>query len=159
MLLPSSSSSDFAHSSSMCPNSESLKPGKHFDLGQVDAKPTTATSALRISAIGESGFPAMRKQKQFYVDKTEFGARLLQYKRAVLLRPPRMGKTLFISMVECLFDVRYKDDFDYYFEGLHAHAHKLQEFNSFHVITSPCPWSLATWQHMKKGFIAMRWTA
>ena len=73
----------------------------------------------------------------FYVDKTHFAADLLNFRRAVLLRPPRSGKTLFVDTVDCLYDVRFEDQFDDLFGGLHVGENKPQQANQFYVVKIP----------------------
>ena len=78
----------------------------------------TRGCATSPSGYGEADFVRMRKEKMFYVDKTKYAVRLLSEHRALLLRPPRMGKSLFINTVECLFDMRFKEQYDNIFRGL-----------------------------------------
>ena len=92
--------------------------------------------------VGASGFMEVVKSG-FYVDKTEYALILLQQYRAVLMRPPRMGKTLFLSMLMALFDTAYKKVFLELFHGLHvateATPEQRAEFNSFHVLQITLP--------------------
>jgi len=90
-----------------------------------------------VSAFGDSNFQRIRQNNKFYVDKTQFAVNLLDYERAVLLRPPRSGKTLFVDTVDCLFDVRFKDQFDELFGGLHVGENKPQQANQFYVVKIP----------------------
>ena len=90
-----------------------------------------------LSAFGESNFQTIRAENMFYVDKTRYAADLLNFRRAVLLRPPRSGKTLFVDTVDCLFDVRFEDQFDELFGGLHVGENKPQQANQFYVVKIP----------------------
>jgi hypothetical protein len=96
--------------------------------------PSPQFGGSQTSAIGASNFQQMRRGGQFYADKTKYALQLLNYERALLLRPPRTGKTLFISMLDCLFDVRHKRDFEKLFTGLYAYEHKQTQCNSFFVL-------------------------
>jgi hypothetical protein len=87
-----------------------------------------------LSAFGEANFQTIRAENMFYVDKTRYAADLLNFRRAVLLRPPRSGKTLFVDTVDCLFDVRFEDQFDELFGGLHVGENKPQQANQFYVV-------------------------
>ena len=86
-----------------------------------------------LSAFGESNFQTIRAENMFYVDKTRYAADLLNFRRAVLLRPPRSGKTLFVNTVDCLFDVRFEDQFDELSGGLHVGENKPQQANQFYI--------------------------
>jgi hypothetical protein len=79
----------------------------------------------------------------FYVDKTEFALHLLDHPRAALLRPPRMGKTLFISMVMALYDSAYDLVFPELFKGLFVATEAGQRpcFNQFYVLRICLPGS------------------
>ena len=94
--------------------------------------------------VGTGDFMAAVKSG-FYVDKTEFALLLLKHHRAALVRPPRMGKTLFISMVTALYDSAYAKVFpqlfkDLYVAGEDAAAHK-SHFNHFYVLRICLPGS------------------
>lgn len=90
-----------------------------------------------LSAFGDSNFQRIRQNNKYYVDKIQFAVKLLDYERAVLLRPPRSGKTLFVDTVDCLFDVRFEDQFDELFGGLHVGENKPQQANQFYVVKIP----------------------
>lgn len=91
------------------------------------------------STVGEANFMRMRKTKKFYVDKTMYAVALLSHERAVLRRPPRMGKSLFIDMVECLYDVRFKNEFNTLFDDLYVGKNKPKEANKFYVVQIVLP--------------------
>lgn len=60
--------------------------------------------------LGIDSFEKLQKEGYYYIDKTDFIARLLQYKFEVNLitRPRRFGKTLMMSMLESFFDINKK---------------------------------------------------
>ena len=75
--------------------------------------------------VGEVDFAALRKEKAYYVDKTEMIYELVHgtnNKVSLFTRPRRFGKTLMMSMVENFFSIR-KDSRDI-FEGLAITEHK-----------------------------------
>lgn len=88
------------------PNHRTLWPKGtlQFSLGSVRGEGGNV-----LSAFGEANFRTIREENMFYVDKTRFAADLLNFRRAVMLRPPRSGKTLFVDTVDCQFDVRFED--------------------------------------------------
>lgn len=47
----------------------------------------------------------------FFVDHTRFLCELEQYKTPVFLRPKRFGKSLWVSLLEHYYDVRFKGEF------------------------------------------------
>ncbi len=61
--------------------------------------------------LGIDSFEKLQKEGYYYIDKTDFIARLLQDKFEVNLitRPRRFGKTLTMSMLEAFFDISRKD--------------------------------------------------
>ena len=91
------------------------------------------------NSLGDTLFARIRQEKKFYVDKTRYAVELLSYERALLLRPPRMGKSLFINMLECLFDVRFKKDFNELFGDLYVGKNKPAEANKLYVLSIVLP--------------------
>ena len=51
------------------------------------------------------------KEDFFFVDHTRYLRELEKYKTPVFLRPKRFGKSLWVSMLEHYYDVRFKDQF------------------------------------------------
>lgn len=92
------------------------------------------------SVVGHKNFVSIRKKNLFYVDKTEFAEKLLEYPHAVLMKPPRSGKTLFLEMLNCLFDKSYEAEFDDLFGDLHVGKSKAAgKANTFYVLTITLP--------------------
>ena len=68
---------------------------------------------------GVSDFSALRRRNQAFVDQTRHIAALEQGPDHVLfLRPRRFGKSLWLSILEHYYDVRFADRFDELFGGL-----------------------------------------
>ena len=99
--------------------------------------PVCSERSTTLPAFGDANFERIRRNNKFYVDKTQFAAKLVDIERAVLLRPPRSGKTLFVDTLECLYDVHFKDRFDDLFGGLHVGENKPQQANQFYVLKIP----------------------
>jgi len=80
-------------------------------------------------------FKEIREQNYLYVDKTSY-IEMLEYmdNYVLFLRPRRFGKTLFASVLEYYYDIRYKDDFDKLFGGLYIGENKTAKANSYHVL-------------------------
>ena len=66
---------------------------------------------------GEGDFRRIRLNRWLYVDKTRFLRRLEQERYALLLRPRRFGKTLWVSLLENYYDRFWANDFDATFGG------------------------------------------
>ncbi len=73
----------------------------------------------RKTAIGKQSFEALRENKYFYVDKTDFIKQWWESGDDVTLlaRPRRFGKTLNMDMLNCFFSNKYEGRSDL-FEGL-----------------------------------------
>ena len=105
-----------------------------------ERKPPTCTANY-----GGADFSAILLDNQFYVDQTAHLAKLDGIERAVLLRPPRWGKTLWLSMLECYYGVAHKERFGELFGGLDIvrRAKELQPDtslqSSFHVLRVELP--------------------
>ena len=85
---------------------------------------------------GDSSFESFNKENTAFVDKTEFIKIIdeLDTKYPVLLRPRRFGKTTFVQMLLCFYDISFKDKYDEIFKGTKIHEMNLPSHNSYHVI-------------------------
>ena len=85
---------------------------------------------------GESNFAKIRTEGYFYVDKTPFLPVLegLGSRHLLFLRPRRMGKSLFVSLLEHYYDVGQAEQFDALFGGLWIHAHPTPQRNTYLVL-------------------------
>ena len=52
----------------------------------------------------------------------------------VLLRPRRFGKSTFVQMLKCFYDISYNDRYEKIFSETHIYKAKLSSHNTFHVI-------------------------
>ena len=68
---------------------------------------------------GWADFRAIRLEKRLYVDKTHFIYPLEEERYAFLIRPRRMGKSCWISLLENYYDRRSADEFEAIFGGTH----------------------------------------
>ena len=66
---------------------------------------------------GWADFRAIRLEKRLYVDKTRFIYALEEERYAFLIRPRRMGKSCWISLLENYYDRRADDEFEAIFGG------------------------------------------
>ena len=85
---------------------------------------------------GVPNFGDIRREGYFYVDKTPFlpmieriGGRYL-----IFLRPRRMGKSVFVSLLAHYYDLALADEFDELFSGLWVHANPTPERNRYVIL-------------------------
>ena len=85
---------------------------------------------------GNSNFVDIVTKGFVYVDKTKYIEMLENGndKFVHFLRPRRFGKTLFISMLSCYYDILTKDNFDVYFKDTYIHEHPTVEKNSYLIL-------------------------
>ncbi|HSN97164.1 MAG TPA: AAA family ATPase, partial [Candidatus Nanopelagicales bacterium] len=88
---------------------------------------------------GRSNFAEIRRRGFFYVDKTPFLPVLERdesgYGYLIFLRPRRMGKSLFLSLLEHYYDIARAKEFDELFSGLWVHENPTPERGSYLVLT------------------------
>jgi hypothetical protein len=86
---------------------------------------------------GLPNFGDIRRDGYFYVDKTPFLSRLeeLGPRYLLFLRPRRMGKSLFVSLLEHYYDIGRADQFEALFKGLHVFEHPTPERNRYMVLS------------------------
>ena len=84
---------------------------------------------------GVSDFKTIRNEGLYYVDKTEYLAKLEARDRFVFfVRPRRFGKSLFISMMRLYYDRNEKANFEKLFGGLWLGAHPTANRNKYLVL-------------------------
>jgi hypothetical protein len=86
---------------------------------------------------GVSHFGELRTNGYFYVDKTHFLPELenLGPRYLLFLRPRRIGKSLFISLLEHYYDLGRADQFDALFGGLWIHHNPTPERHRYLVLS------------------------
>jgi len=85
---------------------------------------------------GISNFELIRSKKEnyLYVDKTHFLHGVENAKYLMHLRPRRFGKSLFLSMMDCYYDVAAADQFDELFGGLHVYEYPTENRNNYYIL-------------------------
>ncbi|MBR3086893.1 MAG: AAA family ATPase [Kiritimatiellae bacterium] len=84
---------------------------------------------------GISDFRRIRNEGLYYVDKTEYLAKMEALDSFVFfVRPRRFGKSLFISMMESYYDLNQKKDFQKLFGGLWLGEHPTEYANRYMVL-------------------------
>ena len=84
---------------------------------------------------GIADFKRIRNEGWYYVDKTEYLAKLEGRDSFVFfVRPRRFGKSLFISMMQCYYDRREAGNFKKLFGGLWLGEHPTENRNRYLVL-------------------------
>jgi hypothetical protein len=86
---------------------------------------------------GVSNFGELRANGYFYVDKTHFLPELenLGPRYLLFLRPRRIGKSLFVSLLEHYYDLGHAERFDALFGGLSIHRNPTPERHRYLVLS------------------------
>ncbi len=95
------------------------------------------TSGLLRTSYGEVSYEKFRKQGYAFADKSAViekleGIDMTNY--PVLLRPRRFGKSTFVQMLKCFYDISYADRYDEIFSEAYVYKKNLQSHNTYHVI-------------------------
>ena len=84
---------------------------------------------------GIADFKRIRNEGWYYVDKTEYLAKLEGRDSFVFfVRPRRFGKSLFISMMQCYYDRNEKENFEKLFGGLWLGEHPTENHSRYLVL-------------------------
>jgi len=84
---------------------------------------------------GMSDFRDIKLENYYYVDKTGFIPKIEQYGRYLyLIRPRRFGKSLFLNMLACYYDVHYKDEFEAIFHDCYIFENQTKEASSYYIL-------------------------
>ena len=96
-----------------------------------------STVTLLNNPYGQFTFDLFRKKEQAFVDKS-LSTKYLDdngiSKYPVLLRPRRFGKSTFVRILKCYYNISYQDRYDELFSGTKIYDLNLQTHNSYHVI-------------------------
>ncbi len=92
---------------------------------------------LLSTPYGEVAYESFRELGFAFADKSAV-IKELESKNTprypVLLRPRRFGKSTFIQMLKCFYDISYKDRYEEIFSGKAIYTENLPSHNSYHVI-------------------------
>ncbi|MCP5051829.1 MAG: AAA family ATPase [bacterium] len=93
------------------------------------------TDNVKKIPYGITDYELIRQGNYYYVDKTRYLITLKDAGRYLfLIRPRRFGKSLFISMMECYYDVFYKDRFEEFFKGTWIYDHPTEDRGDYLVL-------------------------
>ncbi len=97
---------------------------------------TKPTKQIKAIPYGVSNFKELREEHHYYVDKTHFLPLVEQASKYLFfIRPRRMGKSLWLSLMAYYYDVAYKDQFENLFYESWILEHPTAERGSFFDIT------------------------
>lgn len=86
---------------------------------------------------GQFSFDTFRNDEQAFADKSlviKFLDDKSMSKYPVLLRPRRFGKSTFVQMLKCFYDISYKDRYEELFSGTKIYQENLPSHNTYHVV-------------------------
>ena len=83
---------------------------------------------------GVSDYAQIRRKNAWFVDRTAKIRDLEMVAYAVFLRPRRFGKSLFVSILEAYYDIRYADRFEELFGGTDIGANPTEEHNKYLIL-------------------------
>ncbi|OGO87432.1 MAG: hypothetical protein A2Y24_00715 [Clostridiales bacterium GWE2_32_10] len=77
---------------------------------------------------GISNYKELTELNMYYVDKTKYIEVFEEKDRyQFFIRPRRFGKSLFLTMMECYYDINEKENFEKYFGELYIGKNKTAE--------------------------------
>ena len=92
---------------------------------------------LLSTPYGEVAYESFRELGFAFADKSSV-IKELERKNTprypVLLRPRRFGKSTFVQMLKCFYDISYKDRYEEIFNGKNIYTANLSSHNAYHVI-------------------------
>ena len=92
---------------------------------------------LLYSPYGEVSYELFKKLRRAFADKSGVIAVLEDNgmsRYPVLLRPRRFGKSTFVRMLKCFYDVSFQDCYDELFAGTQIYTRNLASHNTYHVL-------------------------
>ena len=95
------------------------------------------TVKLLNNPYGQVSYETFRADRRAFADKSSIIQSLDKEDMTpypVLLRPRRFGKSTFVQMLKCFYDLSYKDRYDEIFSGKDIYKEKLPSHNTYHVI-------------------------
>jgi hypothetical protein len=97
--------------------------------------PTNSVPTISPIQYGTADFGKIRREGSWYVDNTRFLPVLESAApQLFFVRPPRFGKSLFLSMMKHYYDINCEDRFEDLFKGLWIHDKPTDLRTSFHVL-------------------------
>lgn len=90
---------------------------------------------IKLLPYGISDFKQLRREGQYYIDKTMYLPLMEETDHFLfLIRPRRFGKSIFLSMLRAYYDINERDKFQDLFEGLWIADHPTRERGNFQIL-------------------------
>ena len=84
---------------------------------------------------GISDFRRIKLENYYYVDKTHFISKIEEQPPFLyLIRPRRFGKSLFLNMLACYYDIYYKDEFEAIFHDCYIFDNQTKEASAYYIL-------------------------
>ena len=91
--------------------------------------------SYKLIPYGISDFAQVRREDKYYADKTMYLPKMEAAGNFLfLIRPRRFGKSLFLSMMRCYYDILEKDNFQNLFSGLWIEKNPTPLMGTFQVL-------------------------
>ncbi len=103
-------------------------------MSSQDDKASASSTKVKEIPYGVSGFATLQQSNAYYVDKTPFIPLLEKTRYVFLIRPRRMGKSLWLSTLENYYDVAAKNNFDPLFGNTWIGQNPTSERNGYLVL-------------------------
>ena len=92
-------------------------------------------ASYKLIPYGISDFAQVRREDKYYVDKTMYLPKMEAAGNFLfLIRPRRFGKSLFLSMMRCYYDINEMDNFGSLFSGLWIEKNPTPLMGTFQVL-------------------------
>ena len=90
---------------------------------------------IKRNPYGLTDFEVIKKENYYYVDKTEY-IRNIEISSPFLffIRPRRFGKSLWLAVMECYYDIKRKEGFEEIFKGTKIYSNPTEEKNSYFIL-------------------------
>lgn len=85
---------------------------------------------------GQSKFKSLIEDGYHYIDRTKYIEIIenLEEKFLIFIRPRRFGKSLFVSVLDCYYNINYKDDFEKLFGKYYIGQNTTTKKNSYLIL-------------------------
>jgi len=90
---------------------------------------------MKRNPYGLTDFEVIQKENYYYIDKTGFIRNIEKSPHFLFfIRPRRFGKSLWLAVMECYYDIAKKDKFEEIFKGTEIYNNPTEERNSYFIL-------------------------
>jgi len=90
---------------------------------------------MKRNPYGLTDFEVIQKENYYYIDKTGFIRNIEKSPHFLFfIRPRRFGKSLWLAVMECYYDIAKKDKFEKIFKGTEIYNNPTEERNSYFIL-------------------------